>query len=682
MNKKRKYIISTLSILILIASISLVCLYKASLSNKINSLATYEEEAYPDNYAFYVDGVLQPTNVWPKRSLYQYNQTASSCTNDVEMIYDGIMNRVDIDAKASTTCNLHFNSYSSQGKTTFSQYIKSLADTTANQTDWQVNYLQDAYRFRGGNDTVDIPNYVCIGTSDAETCLADPNIYLYRVILAENVDYTNTQDNESQGNDLAVKVIATEYEAAYSRQGTTWDSSNAFRKKLLSEKGTTGYYNQRLKDTGAYGNDIILRAKYYAGYSSTNPTTGTNSLKYVNEANIHDVYDLVMLMYPSDYLFSTVRNNDFTENYCYSNSAYYNGCNSWIKGTEDEHFLIKYNTTNYYTIKLDVSANRVITATSSTTTAAGYYKVGYRPVFYLQPDTILTGGDGSISNPYMVSYESDSYYESLAKTHLYKNTLTEEKAYIPWDVSSQSYLTTACMDNNATTGSCLAAYRKFVLGVYKNKYLDSNNEIKEKYLLKVVDNHVIENDVPYYNYLDEDYHDEINQYYNSKNIRDNRIVKAYWNVGTTDSYNLTNYINMPLKKISYYEQKETSKCGESYFGQFGVPYASDVLSIENNLETNMTRLKDKTISNVNDDGGAFSSNMAYGWLMLKDDNCHNYILTDYYDVDYIPGPMPVYKGQTNQYYNSGYIFLTSYIDSPFVTGYGIMANPLRFAVVS
>lgn len=564
-NKKRK-IIFVILILMIVSSISLVYMYNFK-NNEETS--TYVETEYPDNYVFYLDGKLSFNTTWPSRSEYQYNKTASYCTDGSRIKYDGIINRVDIEVTGSTKCFLYFDSFESMGKETLAEHVKSL-ETTPESVENQVNYVGDAYRYRG----IDPDNYVCIGTTDVDTCLGDEYLYLHRIISASNVEYSATSDDKTDGIAFAVKVITSNTVGTNTnRTAIEWRDTSI--EDYLTEQNESGYYYERIVEMGnGTINNMILRAKYFSGGTSFSGYGYQYLELEQNYTKTNPVYENIGLLYPSDLAYSAIDTTDDPE-YCYEGTkttfnAFKNYCESWLDIGTSYHTMLGYSSAgSSYVV---TNTGRLLAATSSTTTNEGYRVSGIRPVFYLQPETYIVSGTGTLDDPYMVAYEPDNNYEEIVKNYFSSYTVTGVKGY----TNTNSDIT-ACLDNSTDymgfSDPC--NYQNQIIGVYNVDYkyqpnLASGNTTwveGNDYLLKLSTSDFVEGDIINNNYQDSlNYLSEDIIFYSfngDESLVPYIAVKAKWDV--TDISNST-MCSIKFSEMGYYEKYKISYSYYDYWG--------------------------------------------------------------------------------------------------------------------
>lgn len=267
-------------------------------------------------------------------------------------------------------------------------------------------------------------NFICFDT----TCTKDT---MYRIIGFLFTGYTKgTGYADSTGYLMKVIKNSPVGQAA-------WDTSN----KGYWDQGTLYNY---LNNTWTPPTNYIVKAKWllYGTASYSSAAQGTPDIFYQKERNIGNKGKLITgasayvdakigLMYPSDYGFATsgeIENETYTRDYCLASAmnnwlndydedeeeipgyATYCGGNSWLfytmgatgsglenKGTGAYEWFITPDTeddTEAFCKVLKGKIGGMITRRSN------YY---YRPVFFIDPDHVITSGSGTFTDPYKIS---------------------------------------------------------------------------------------------------------------------------------------------------------------------------------------------------------------------------------------------------------------------------------------
>ena len=271
----------------------------------------------------------------------------------------------------------------------------------------------NSYRYSGADPN----NYVCFG-SDEETC---PEENLYRII--------GTFDDDKDSN-YQIKLIKSDYTTS-AMLGTdgrdyygtySYDTSNY--KGSMDTSTIAGYRWNYDTSVSTYGsnnwttsefNKINLNTNYwnYLGPTWQNliaettwhlggMTSSSNTAKafYDGERN-NDGYgsnpttytDEIGLMYPSDYGYAASPDVWTTNLSSYNSSTI--TANNWLYMGLYEWTITPYSSRSYYVFAV------YYYGTLSNGSANGGYSA--RPVFYLESNVALQGGNGTSSDPYRLA---------------------------------------------------------------------------------------------------------------------------------------------------------------------------------------------------------------------------------------------------------------------------------------
>ena len=278
----------------------------------------------------------------------------------------------------------------------------------------------DDYRYYGSSPN----NYICLDMEGGRTC---SDKHLYRIIgsIYEEKENTNrikvikatglTDGNTSEFswnytssgsyNNIWATVTSGNYSNSLSsgstlmqllNNGLWWNGASGSYYNNSTTATTVNFTNYKLSDkTKSY----ISTSRYYLGGYNTNPplTNGMygyerGTLRYNASRPLY--WDgMVGLMYSSDYGYAAGNScvtGTTLYNYnssCYQKDWLYNSGMQWLMSPNSGD-----STYAFYTV-----AGRVDYYTS----VNGYNSV--RPVFYLKSDTNIKSGDGSKTNPYLLS---------------------------------------------------------------------------------------------------------------------------------------------------------------------------------------------------------------------------------------------------------------------------------------
>jgi len=270
------------------------------------------------------------------------------------------------------------------------------------------------YRFQGTN--ADVQNYVCFGTNDKETCLSNPNKYMYRIIgvVTNNDNVMGTKINMVK----LIKWDALDKEYIWSGQGDYyWDMSKTNVSPLL--KGLNGEYyytnsnynylqdslwNKKIKDIyWRYTDDIEY---------DVNQTADTLYQQESNH-NASSVSQKISLMYIHDFYYSG-KSGGFN---CFEEHEDISSCkNSWIhlsnNNPPSDTSIIRvewtmqrngwgtYQQTNVYHFACAIWNAGGVHCGTYASNANDYY---VRPVFYLIEDIKHYDGTGAMNDPFLLA---------------------------------------------------------------------------------------------------------------------------------------------------------------------------------------------------------------------------------------------------------------------------------------
>ena len=271
--------------------------------------------------------------------------------------------------------------YTNMGTCMASEYGSSKMQEIAN-----LGSDAGMYRYQGTATNV-TNNYICFGTNNKSTCTSNTDAYMYRIIGV----------NSSGQLKLIKKEALNDKMQMYSSNNTdvTWPinlvytaiNGNSF---LTNDTYVPSGWESKIATTSWKYGDTTSNGSYKGAtiYAIENGWTSTVSAK-------------IGLMYIHDYLYAYASGGNPGN----SNNA----VNAWMNLMKndtgaprtDEWTMSRYGKTGsnyyywyiYYTdIVANFGRNSYLTNTGSV-----------RPVFYLTSDVEITGGTGTISDPYIIS---------------------------------------------------------------------------------------------------------------------------------------------------------------------------------------------------------------------------------------------------------------------------------------
>ena len=383
-------------------------------NNKINTTSntntlTMMYETGPNTGEYQVSS----DTTWPQEG-YVFNDRLSKCENGSELSWDNENKRVIVSTSVSDKCYVYFDVYAP----IFSDYIINdiytedgenglyYHDGIGSYTNASQEAGDNSYRFSGANPN----NYVCFG-SDEETC---PNDNLYRIIgvfngqvkLIKN-DYTTSGMLGTDGRDyygayssstsnykgsMETSTIA-EYRWNYDTSVSSSGSNNWTTSEFNTINLNTNYWNY----LGATWQNLIVETTWHLGGITS---SGTAKAFYDGErnnagygSNPTTYRDEIGLMYPSDYGYAASPDAWTNDLYDYDNSTI--TASNWLYMGLVEWTIIPLssNSSNVFYV---YSSGYLISNSAVSGFAA-------RPVFYLESNVALQGGNGTSSDPYRLA---------------------------------------------------------------------------------------------------------------------------------------------------------------------------------------------------------------------------------------------------------------------------------------
>ena len=334
-------------------------------------------------FAFYVDGKISST-MPAKGEGYVLDSENTTCTNGASVLFDAsdwsikVLNLTI----AKTSCNLFFK------KQSFNDTILECNDTAANciKNNASSNTVELV-----DDETVD-HNIRYIG--------ADPNNYVrFNNELWRIIGVFNNIDNGSGAKETRIKLI----KATFYRGISSWD--NNFANDWLnasSQKGLNGVYLDSIESTSkSMISDAVWNLGGTAAFTSSSNGLASHWYNYergtaVYSGNATTWTGKIALMYPSDYGFAVGgENRDIclnTELYSWNKSGF---CidNDWL--FNKQWTLASSSVSSNVAYYIETSGNVLTSSTDR------FYSVF--PALYLNADVKIVSGDGSESNPFVLS---------------------------------------------------------------------------------------------------------------------------------------------------------------------------------------------------------------------------------------------------------------------------------------
>ena len=303
----------------------------------------------------------------------------------------------------------------------------SAIPASSSATESEIPAVTD-YRYYGPNPN----NYICLDMEGQNTC---PDKHLYRIIgsIYEEKENTNrikvikatplTDGTTSKfswdykvnnGSGSYDNIWATITSGNYSNSltsgsqlmkllnnGAWWNGTSGSYYNNSTTATTVNFTNYKLSDKAK---SYVTTSRYYLGGYNNNPPLTTAMYGYERGTLRYDTsrplyWDgNVGLMYPSDYGYAA-------GNTCVTGTNLYNydgGCyqKDWLNNTSKNEWLLSPNSGDY------CSAFALYSSSSGFVNDNGNFvnsTLYVRPVFYLSSSVSISSGDGSSTNPYILS---------------------------------------------------------------------------------------------------------------------------------------------------------------------------------------------------------------------------------------------------------------------------------------
>ena len=329
--------------------------------------------------------------------------TANTQDNLIDNTYTITVEPYSNDDTKAFSCKLRYQ-FSSE---------KSLAQNLIDsECLWQSGLEGDGYRFTGsGNATASTSpkNFICFGTTNKDTCTANPGTYMYRIIgvfADENGDnhvklikYTQlgkyAWNSSTADVDWANSALYAGLNGSYFLTNKTYSymQDNTWLNKITDWKwtavNTKTYDGSRLNYNNITALNIYLHEMNRTGKTSTIGEWTTPTAK-------------IGLMYASDYALSL---GQAALSYTgYSNAStlktgWMHLSNNDTTASSDEWTISSAGAlgSDFFSA-WNVSSDGNIIGNVLVT-----YARGARPVLYLESDIKSSSGDGSLSNPYVLN---------------------------------------------------------------------------------------------------------------------------------------------------------------------------------------------------------------------------------------------------------------------------------------
>ncbi|MCI6002268.1 MAG: hypothetical protein MRZ37_03895 [Tenericutes bacterium] len=377
--------------------------------NKVNKNNYFEIVGYP-NMKIMVSYNGESRNNFPVKDSNLFYNVTTTCDNaDSKWDYDN-WELVVYNLVSKSRCKV---SFTTRNKDTLYNYI---VNTLYNNMDGSNNIYKEDHTINGnsyseyryeGEDTL-VYNYVWF------------NNELWRIIGAFPGG-TPTTSSTSLGNGApsisnTVKIIRDDSigSFAWHKSNTNdWTKASLNREilnnlYLNSGSGTCYFYSTTVGNSCSFINnglanvqDYIETATWNLGGHNSNSVTTSDMYTYERGTTVYSGRPVVTtgkvgLMYPSDYGYSVTNAN------CSHTSQKLNSYGTAACG--GKAWLLKYGDEWTSTPDFQYSDNVFfVSSGASVSSFNADIGNGVRPVLYLKSNIYVTGGDGSINNPYQLS---------------------------------------------------------------------------------------------------------------------------------------------------------------------------------------------------------------------------------------------------------------------------------------
>ncbi len=424
--KKIGIAVFTIACVLLIAFVFIYSSFASFQTNETRSFINGNVVDPGDLYfAFYVDGVISST-MPAKGEGYVLDKEKTTCTNGatVEWLDDEWAPKINNLTQTRTKCTLYFK------EQTFADILLACNDTAANCL--KNNAAKNPTEL-ADDETTD-HNIRYIG--------ANPNNYVrFNNELWRIIGVFNNIDNGSGTKETRIKLIRNESIGIYS-----WDNKHYGKGSSTSLYGSNDWTDSTLKEVlnnGPYWNrtsgncpsgadgsttscdfstnglteeakSMIDDAIWHLGGSSTN-TDVTASMFYERERGT-TVYSgrptewtgKIGLMYPSDYGYATSGGSTTNREACldidlyhwhYSSSNNYPDCynNDWLYYSSNYQWTLTPHASASEDV-FDVNGRR-----GNVSDTDAFNTFGVFPALYLNSNVKITSGEGTESNPFVLS---------------------------------------------------------------------------------------------------------------------------------------------------------------------------------------------------------------------------------------------------------------------------------------
>ena len=343
-------------------------------------------------------------SAWPDIKTFEYygsecvDATGNNITPTTDVIqFDEQNQTATISTSKTLYCTLKFARRSKvlelMTETTDGTYLKTYDGKTAAQLEQGETTADELLRYVGTYSDVTsnkINNYICFGTENKDTCLANKGTYMYRII-GITTDKVNTELGLEKNQIKIIKATSPSdgTSMAWTSGSETWDSASVNTEYLNSTSKFLGTI------TGKVGThnwiDLISSPKWYIA----DHTNEVDSKTEKDTTSLSKNYK-IGLMYASDYRNSweypwADPNTNSWLNICHGLSSGSPSCYSTAEWT-----MSRWGVSMGGLLAIDVRSD------GSMFSDIVNHPYAVRPVFYLTSNISISGG-GTETNPFIIS---------------------------------------------------------------------------------------------------------------------------------------------------------------------------------------------------------------------------------------------------------------------------------------
>ena len=239
------------------------------------------------------------------------------------------------------------------------------------------------YRYQGVQDAShNVNNYICFGTVDKSTCVGDTDKYMYRIIGINTNGQMKLIKKEALNTDYGLNLL----------KSADWPSTPIY----IGLNGSYFLDNNIYIPDSTWEDRIAITEWHYASFSDANVDFLT---LYTREIEAPAVNSKIGLMYLHDYFYALPGGIN-----CSSSGSPATCLTNWIHLSKNdpspprdkEWIITRYDINGLWTISLDGTASYHNTEKYGHTDSV-------RPVFFLNSNERIASGNGTITDPYILS---------------------------------------------------------------------------------------------------------------------------------------------------------------------------------------------------------------------------------------------------------------------------------------